>query len=402
MESIVNYLIESWNITSQTSQQLLSFLVMITFAAVVLLAFFLPFAGITSWLERRIAGRMQCRPGPNVNGPQGFLQWIADGVKAMEKEDLMPTDADKFLFKSAPYFVFMGVASTLVAIPFSEYLILSDLNIGIFYVISVTSFGTVGILLAGWSSNSKWSLIGGVRSASQMISYEVPTALSVLTVVLLTGSLSMQDIVKSQGFWPHEWNISNNPLMIVMFFVFFISELAEGSRTPFDLPESESELVSGYNTEYSSIRFAIFFLAEWGNLFVIGALTSILFLGGWNAPEFLTGMVGSTALTIIQFTIFMIKMSFIVFIIIQLRWTLPRVRVDQLMIICWHYFVPMALVSILGVSIWMAISHGNSILQLIMSILTMFIWASFVFIVLYRTVMNFKKTNAKFDMKIWE
>ncbi len=399
MESITNSLIQSWGITSSTGAQLVSILVMFAFSAVVLLGFFLPFAGITSWLERRIAGRMQSRVGPNINGPQGFLQWIADGVKAMEKEDLMPEDADAPLFKVAPYFVFMGVAATLVAIPFSEYLVLSDLNVGIFYIISVTSFVTVGILLAGWSSNNKWSLIGGVRSASQMISYEIPTALSILTVVLLTGSLSMQDIVKAQGFWPWQWHISNNPFMIVMFFIFFISALAEGSRTPFDLPEAESELVSGYNTEYSSIRFAIFFLAEWGNLFVIGAMTTILFLGGWQAPEILQGSAWNTP---VQFIIFMTKMSAVVFIVIQLRWTLPRVRVDQLMIVCWHYFVPLSLLSILAVAIWMAVSHGHSALELGMSIFSAAIWLYFVFLVLFRAVRNFKKTSAKLNLNFLE
>lgn len=399
MESITNSLIQSWGITSSTGAQLVSILVMLAFSTIVLLGFFLPFAGITSWLERRIAGRMQSRVGPNINGPQGFLQWIADGVKAMEKEDLMPNDADKPLFKVAPYFVFMGVGATLVAIPFSEYLVLSDLNVGIFYIISVTSFVTVGILLAGWSSNNKWSLIGGVRSASQMISYEIPTALSILTVVLLTGSLSMQDIVKAQGFWPWQWHISNNPFMIVMFFIFFISALAEGSRTPFDLPEAESELVSGYNTEYSSIRFAMFFLAEWGNLFVIGAMTTILFLGGWQAPASLNG---SNWMTAVQFIIFMTKMSAVVFIVIQLRWTLPRVRVDQLMIICWHYFVPLSLLSILAVTVWMAVSYGHSTLELGMSIFSAAIWLYFVFLVLFRAVRNFKKTNAKLNLNFLE
>ena len=399
MESIIKSLIQTWGVTSTTGQELVAILVMLAFSALVLLGFFLPFAGITSWLERRIAGRMQARVGPNINGPQGFLQWIADGVKAMEKEDLMPEDADAPLFKVAPYFVFMGVAATLIAIPFSEYLVISNLNIGVFYIISVTSFVTVGILLAGWSSNNKWSLIGGVRSASQMISYEIPVALSILTVVLLTGSLNMQDIVKAQGFWPWQWHISNNPFMIVMFFVFFISSLAEGSRTPFDLPEAESELVSGYNTEYSSMRFALFFLAEWGNLFVIGAMTTVLFLGGWQAPEALNGSVW---LTPVQFIIFMTKMSVMVFIIIQLRWTLPRVRVDQLMIVCWHYFVPLALLSILVVAIWMAISHSLPVLQTVMSIISFAIWGFFIFLVLYRAVRNFKKTDAKLNLNFLE
>ncbi len=358
------------------------------------LTWFLLFAGITSWLERRIAGRMQCRVGPNVNGPQGFYQWLADAIKAMEKEDLMPNGADKWMFKISPYLVFMGVGSAMLVVPFSSDLILGDLNVGVFYAISITSLATVGVLLAGWSSNNKWSLIGGVRAASQMISYEVPAALSALAVVMLSGSMSMQEIVKSQGAYPWEWNISHSPFMLASFFILFISLLAEGSRTPFDLPEGESELVSGFNTEYSGIRFAIFFLAEWGNLFIMGSLISVLFLGGWTIPF----TVESSMLTnLLQFGSFIAKTFFIVFIIIQLRWTLPRVRIDQLMKLCWSYLVPISLVIIFVIAIWMNFlpqTKGTFTFQTVIQIFTMFIWMGFIALVIFRAFKNRSMTKA--------
>ncbi len=393
MESLGLYLIEKFNIKGAFAQNMTLLILMATFSIIVL-TWFLLFAGITSWVERRIAGRMQNRPGPNVNGPEGFFQWLVDAIKPMEKEDLMPDGADKWMFKFAPYFVFMGVGATLLVIPFSESLILGDLNVGIFYAVSISSLATIGILLAGWSSNSKWSLIGGVRAASQMISYEVPTSLSILSVVLLTGSLSMQDIVLGQGAYPWQWNISHSPFMLAAFFIFFISLLAEGSRTPFDLPEGESELVSGYNTEYSGIRFAIFFLAEWGNLFVIGSLVTILFLGGWASPI----TFESVALTnFVQFIIFILKMSFIVFIVIQLRWTLPRVRIDQLMTICWTYFVPISLVIVLVTAIWMNFlpRTGGFSVQTIIQFITMLMWMYMILYVIFKAFKNRKATEER-------
>lgn len=393
MESLGLYLIEKFNIEGSFAQNITLLVLMITFSLIVL-TWFLLFAGITSWVERRIAGRMQCRPGPNVNGPEGFLQWLMDAIKPMEKEDLMPDGADKWMFKVAPYFVFMGVGSTLLVIPYSESLILGDLNIGIFYAVAITSLATIGILLAGWSSNNKWSLIGGVRAASQMISYEVPNSLSILAVVLLTGSLSMQDIVLEQGAYPWQWNISHSPFMLASFFIFFISSLAEGSRTPFDLPEGESELVSGYNTEYSGIRFAVFFLAEWGNLFVMAALSTILFLGGWASPFAFESIYLTN---FIQVLIFLSKVFILVFIIIQLRWTLPRVRIDQLMTICWTYFVPISLVVVLFTAIWMNFfpRTDSFSFQTLVQIITMLMWMYMIFYVIVKAFKNRKLTEEK-------
>jgi NADH-quinone oxidoreductase subunit H len=205
--------------------------------------------GIFSWAERRIAARMQSRVGPNRVGPAGFLQWIADAVKLLLKEDLIPDEADNVLFRAAPYFMMVGFACVFVALPFSHRLVIADMNIGIFYILAVTALIVVGIIMSGWSSNSKWSLFGAIRSAAQIISYEIPAGMALLIPVLLAGTMSTQGIIRAQGPWPWQWFIFDNPAATAAFFIFFISALAEGNRTPFDLPEAESELVSGYNTE---------------------------------------------------------------------------------------------------------------------------------------------------------
>jgi len=207
--------------------------------------------GIFSWAERRIAARMQSRVGPNRVGPAGFLQWIADAVKLLFKEDLIPAEADNVLFRAAPYFMMVGFACVFVALPFSHRLIIADMNIGIFYILAVTALIVVGIIMSGWSSNSKWSLFGAIRSAAQIISYEIPAGMALMIPVLLAGTMSTQGIIRAQGPWPWQWFIFDDPAATAAFFIFFISALAEGNRTPFDLPEAESELVSGYNTEYS-------------------------------------------------------------------------------------------------------------------------------------------------------
>jgi NADH-quinone oxidoreductase subunit H len=245
---------------------------MVLVAFVVLSAFVAPLAGVTSWLERRVWARMQSRVGPNRVGPQGILQWLADGIKNLLKEDLIPTDADAKLFSFAPYVVFMGFLCTFVVIPFGADLIVADLNIGILYILAVTSLVVVGILMAGWASNNKWSLLGGMRSAAQIVSYEIPAGLAILTIIFLAGTMSMQGIIKAQGWGPWDWFLFHNPFTFGAFFLYFTAALAEGNRTPFDIPEAESELVAGYVTEYSGMRFLFFFFAEWGNLYVIGAV----------------------------------------------------------------------------------------------------------------------------------
>ena len=332
-------------------------IVMVLAALIVLSVFVAPLAGVTSWLERRVWARMQSRVGPNRVGPQGILQWLADGIKNLLKEDIIPTAADHFLFPLAPYIVFVGFLCTFVVIPFGSRLIVADLNIGILYLLAVTSIVVVGILMAGWSSNNKWSLLGGMRSAAQIVSYEIPAGLSVLTIIFAAGTMSTQGIIRAQGWAPWDWFLFYNPFTFVAFFLYFTAALAEGNRTPFDIPEAESELVAGYVTEYSGMRFLFFFFAEWGNLYVIGAVATILFLGGWQIPA-----VTSQPLVqgILQFGVFFVKAYLWVLVAMWVRATLPRVRVDQLMALCWKYMVPLSFVCIIGTAGWMVVwPQGN-------------------------------------------
>jgi NADH-quinone oxidoreductase subunit H len=326
---------------------------MLTFGGLVVFGFVLPIAGITTWVERRVMARMQSRIGPNRTGPAGFLQWLADGIKNLLKEDIVPLAADATLFKAAPYVVIVGFVLTFVVVPFSGDLIIADLNVGILYITAVTALVVVGILMAGWASNNKWSLLGGIRSAAQIVSYEIPAGLSIFPVVMLTGSLGMQDIIRAQGAAPWTWYVFDNPFTLMAFFAFFVAALAEGNRTPFDLPEAESEMVAGFATEYSGMRNLLFFMAEWGNLYVIGAIVSTLFLGGWQIPFALEG--SPVLRNALQFGTFFAKAYFFVFLAIWLRWTLPRIRVDQMMVRCWKYLVPIAFVNLIGTAAWMVL-----------------------------------------------
>jgi len=324
-----------------------------------LLAVFALFAGITSWFERRVAGRMQNRIGPNRVGPQGLFQWLADGIKCFLKEDFIPPKSLPVLFRVGPYFAMLGVVLTLVTIPFGQFLVVSDLNVGVYYVLAVTGLVVVGIMVGGFASANKWSLLGGFRAAAQMVSYEIPAGLAVATVVVMAGSLGFGTIVSSQGGFPWQWYMFHNPFALAAFLFFFVASLAEGNRTPFDLPEAESELVSGYNTEYSGMRFVFYFFAEWGNLYIMSALMTALFLGGWQIPA-VAGAVqaGSLWLTLLGWVLFTMKSLFMVFVVIWLRWTLPRVRIDQLMVICWKFLVPLGAVVFLGAAAWTALVGG--------------------------------------------
>jgi NADH-quinone oxidoreductase subunit H len=229
---------------------------------------------------------------------------------------------------------------------------------------SVTALTVVGVLMAGWASNDKWSLIGGIRSAAQIVSYEIPAGLSIFPVVLMTGTLSMQGIIRAQGWAPQHWFLFANPFSFVAANILYISALAEGNRTPFDLPEAESELVAGFATEYSGMRYLFFFMAEWGNLFIIGAIIATLFLGGWQFPHVTKNVV---AMNILQAITFNVKVLFLVFVSMWIRATLPRVRIDQLMTLCWKYFVPISFVNMIGTAVWVAIwPDGNSLMGYIM------------------------------------
>lgn len=332
--------------------------------ALVLLTFGAVISGMTVWYEMRLSSRMQSRVGYNRAGAGGAFQWIADAVKLLFKEDLIPAEADQVLYRSAPYFVLTGFTLMFVVLPFGESLIAADLNVGIFYLTAITALIVVGILIAGWSSNSKWALFGGIRSAAQVVSYEIPAGISLMVPVLMAGTLSMQGIIRAQGAMPWEWFVFQNPAALVAFVIFFTSQLAEGNRTPFDLPEAESELVAGYLSEYSGFRFAIYFLVEFGNLWVMGAVATTLFLGGWQIPgvsaadfEAARGAGpfpaaawwGLQALSMVVFTI---KTLVVLNLIAWVRWTLPRIRVDQMMNLCWKYLVPAAFTMFVFTLLW--------------------------------------------------
>jgi NADH-quinone oxidoreductase subunit H len=372
-------------------------------AAFIVINFAAITAGIFSWAERRVAARIQSRVGPNRVGPGGFLQWVADAVKLLLKEDLVPEEADKFLFRIAPYFMMVGFACVFVALPFSHSLVVADMNIGVFYIIAVTALIVVGIIMSGWSSNSKWSLFGAIRSAAQIISYEIPAGMALMIPVLLAGTMSTQGIIRAQGGLPWQWFLFDNPAAFAAFFIYFISALAEGNRTPFDLPEAESELVSGYNTEYSGMRFSYFFLVEWGNMWVMSALATTMFLGGWQipglSPERFDALTGGVAVVaeIASLLIFSLKTLFFVFVVMWLRWTLPRIRVDQMMNMCWKYLVPASFAGVLFVAVWMLIVNAAPWLGVAMRFTLTAVGALTIGMFALRVLKNIRDTGDKFD-----
>ena len=295
---------------------------------------------------------MQDRLGPmEVGGWHGWLQTVADSVKLLLKEDLIPALADRKLFKLAPYIVFLAAFAVFAALPFSDKIVGSDLNIGIFYILAVSSVGVIGILMAGWSSNNKWALFGAMRSVAQMISYEIPIGLSILVIVMSVGSLSMRDIVMAQDGGIFNWLIwQNPPFNFIAFIILFIAGTAETNRVPFDIPEAESELVAGFHVEYSGMRFSFFFLAEYASMFAIGIIVSTLFLGGWQ------GIYGASSSPGVGLLWMTLKGFSFVLIMIWFRWTLPRLRVDQLMYVCWKVLVPIAFMNVIGAGIWIGLS----------------------------------------------
>lgn len=511
----------SWALTE------LVYLGFIAAAAGAVFGFAVQFAGIFIFIERRVAGRMHARVGPNRVGPQGLLQFVTDGLKCLFKEDLVPADADGPLFRMAPYFVVLGMVLAFAALPFSGNLIATDINIGLLFVLGVTALVAIGVLMSGWGSNSKWALLGGMRSAAQVISYEIPAGLSAMTVIILAGTLSMQGLIHDQGGAIWNWAFFHSPFVAVSFFIFFIAQLAEGNRTPFDLPEAESELVSGYNTEYSGMRFLMFFLGEFANVWILCALPVVMYFGGWQIPwggELVTQdgaavwvhadwvikfaphilllilvgaslpavaigvgivkyrsraraaidraeipdadglsflpdisgrntkivlkialdgamilhLVGAVALVafgffqlglgrpddlaqsanlavalksgfslvwfrdmlainVLQLGIFMLKSAVLIFVVIQLRWTLPRVRIDQMMNLCWKYLVPASFVCVIGTMLWELTLGKIAAADTAMRVVMMAATAYFIFAYIKRIKFNYKQSEKDFD-----
>jgi len=320
-----------------------------TLMAFVPLVWVVPFALFAVWWERKISAHMQDRLGPmRTGGWHGWSQTIADILKLIQKEDIIPAAADRKLYILAPYLVFAGSYAAYAAIPFSAAYVGAGINIGLFYIISISSLVVVGLLMAGWASNNKWSLLGAMRSAAQIVSYEMPVALAILAVVMVAGSFDLQEINRLQSGWFWNWYVFQKfPFLFAALLVYFIASLAEVNRTPFDIPEAESELVAGYHTEYGGMRFALLFLSEYANMFAVSAIASTLFFGGWNSPfgEYLAGPVWG------MFWFLAKGMTFI-FVQMWLRWTLPRLRVDQLMYVGWKVLIPFSFVIVLGVGFW--------------------------------------------------
>ena len=303
------------------------------------------------YAERRVSAFMQDRVGPNRVGPKGVLQPIADGIKFLMKEDLVPERVDKPIFILAPAILLIPALMTFAVIPFGSSINLfgreialqvADVNVGILYVLALTSLSVYGIVLAGWSSNNKYSLLGGLRSSAQLISYELAMGLAVVSIILLAGSLRLNDIITDQQGSFFSWNIFRQPLA---FLIFLVAVYAETNRLPFDLSEAEQELVGGYHTEYSSMKFAMFFMAEYANMITAAALTVTLFFGGWDVPLLDEGSLGLFG-TLLSVLSFILKMSFFLFLFIWVRWTFPRFRYDQLMRLGWKVMLPLALFNI--------------------------------------------------------
>lgn len=284
--------------------------------------------GFSTYAERKVLGRIQIRYGPNRAGPFGMLQWMADAVKLISKEFLVPAQADRALFLVAPLLTMVPAVVVYALIPFGKGLAITDVNVGILMLIAISSLGVYGVILGGWASNSKYSILGALRSASQMISYELALGLSLVSVVLMAGTMSLVEIVEAQGRLPF---IVLQPLG---FLVFLIAGIAETNRIPFDLPEAEGELGAGYHTEYSGMGFGVFQLGEYASVWTISALATTFFLGGWSGP-FLPSLVW-----------FLLKSSLFIFLFYWLRGTLPRLRYDQLMAFGWKFLLPLALINL--------------------------------------------------------
>jgi NADH-quinone oxidoreductase subunit H len=347
------------------TSQIMHSLIVVSIPALVLLAFILVNAMYLQYMERKVLAHMQSRMGPMRTGWHGLAQPVADAVKFLMKEDIIPAKADKWVFSVAPLILLVMAFGSIVVVPFGPMttfygmakqpvpLWVANVNVGLLFIIAFAGIGTYGVIMAGWASNNKYSLMGGFRSAAQMISYELPMAFSILTVVLLAGSLNLSDIVNAQS---KRWFIAALPVGPVAFYLYLLAGVAETNRVPFDLPEAESELVAGYFTEYSGIRFGIFYMAEYINMMVVSLLVSIMFLGGWLPVQILPQTLGhigpvafiNSALAAIPPMLWLFaKLYFFLFFYMWIRATLPRYRYDQLMGISWKILLPVSIGTLL-------------------------------------------------------
>lgn len=351
----------------------MSFYLTYVLVASVLFAFTALFTLFALYSERKISAFIQDRLGPMEVGKYGSLQAFADILKMLQKEFIIPAAADKVLFILAPVVIFVSVYLGFAALPWAPGLIPSSLNLGLFYIFAILSIETLGILMAGWGSNNKYALLGSMRSVAQMVSYEIPAGIALISAVMISQSLNLQEVCINQGILTtgkihflgiydvkaiggfFAWNIFQAPHLIIAYIIYFIASLAECNRAPFDIPEAESELVAGFHIEYSGLRFAFIFLAEYSMMFLVGMIGVILFLGGWNSPLPNIGSVHLASWTTGPgWGIFwiLIKTLAVVAVQIWIRWTLPRLRVDQLMSFCWKVLTPMAFLCMLFSGIW--------------------------------------------------
>lgn len=328
--------------------------------AVVLVAGFVGLlAMVAIWGERKVAGRFQDRMGPTrVGGKFGWLQSIADGIKLIQKEDFIPPHGDQILFRLAPYVVMLGSFCAYVALPFSDGWVAQNLNVAVFFMLAIMSLEVFGVILAGYSSGNKWSLLGGMREAAQVVSYEVPMAICVVIPIMVAGTLNLNAIAAQQAGLVWNWYLFHSPPMFAAAVVYFVCATASVKRAPFDLAEAESELVAGFLTEYSGMRWSFFFLAEYASMFAVSGIFAIVFLGGWNGPiPIFSSWVGDSGFLafiarLFGLVNFILKGSLMILVMMWFRWTLPRLRIDQVMMTCLKYLLPISCALLLLNALW--------------------------------------------------
>lgn len=396
IEQFADLLARSLSLESAAANGWLQIAIRVLIVAAVFLPGISVMAMFLIWWERKVSGHIQSRLGPmHVGGWHGWSQSIADGIKLILKEDLIPEGADSFLFRLAPYLAFAPVFAAFVAIPFGpQFVFENGLNIGVLYLLAVLAVEVMGTILAGWGSNSKWSIYGAMREACQVVSYEIPLGISIICGVIVAGTLHMSELSYLQGGGIWKWFVFHNPFIFTAFMLYFIASLASNKRAPFDLPESESELVAGFHTEYSGLRFSFFFFAEYAGMFIVGAIQTILFLGGWNSPlgswdpvyavigynvvqagnAYFSGSVGeaigwnttaesmglSSSFGLVILNIYclfwlVVKAMSLIFVQMWLRWTLPRIRIDQVLYCCVKVLLPLSLIVLALTAVYVAV-----------------------------------------------